>query len=277
MATGGPVGTPWHVSCRIRRWSGRNSSQPFVIARIALRSSRTVAQVSHEVFERIERQLFVAPIDHLRGETVLVLAPGRGATLVHVRIAVGVCLVLGIAQLFPVAVSPVPVPGQEPLDRRRAAREGDVGGGHLRRHHRDEIVLADHAIERLDERLSNRVRGADVDVVGIEEEDEQPRLRLLGHRARLADRVRLHTRVLRAGGADDDALELLDGLRRAALEDLEVGLGEVRHRRTVASRRIRVDADVVGFGSKGRLWRLCRRLRRRLGKRRGGDEDGSER
>ena len=105
------------------------------------------------------------------------------------------------------------------------------------------------------------MRAFDLDVVGIEEHDEQARARALRHRQRFANRVRLHPGVLRSGGADDDVLELLDALRDAAFEDLEVGLGEIRDRRAILHRRRDVDADVVGLGAEGRLRRGGGRLR----------------
>ena len=199
----------------------------------------------------------MAPIDHLGGDAVLIFAGIVG--IVAVRVADAVVLVLGIPQGHPIALTPVPVPRQEPVNRRGLSSKRDIASRHLRRHDADEIVLADDAIERLDERTPDVVRGGDVHVIGIEEEHEQARARALGHRARLGHRVRLHARLLRTGGADDDAFELLDCLWDAALEDLELLLSQIRQRRTVF-RGVDVNAHVVRFGTKRRLWdvRLCR-------------------
>src|SRR5262249_59792380 len=116
-------------------------------------------------------------------------------------------------------------------------------------------------------------RGAgDVDVIGVEEDDEHARARTLRHRSRLGHAVRLDARLLRSRGTDDDVLELLDLLRRAVLEYFKVVGAQISDRRAVL-RRIDVDADVVRFGAE-RRWRLGRLLGRRLlrrlrGRRRG--------
>ena len=48
-----------------------NRSQPSLIARIALALAHAV-QIAHEIFGRIEHQLFMTAIDHLRRDAVLV-------------------------------------------------------------------------------------------------------------------------------------------------------------------------------------------------------------
>jgi hypothetical protein len=108
-------------------------------------------------------------------------------------------------------------------------------------------------------------------VVGVQEQHDQARARGLSHGERLADRVRLDPRVLRAHGLDDNAFELLDFLRSPALEDLEVRLRQVGDRRFVL-RRVGVDPDVIGLGAEGR--RLLRRWRLREDN---GEGDGAER
>ena len=162
-----------------------------------------------------------------------------------------VLLVYRIGRNHPAALAPVPVAREEPVDGRRLAREGDVGGRHLRRHHGDEVVLANELVERIDERLPDVVRALDLDVVGIEKQHE--------HRARgvcapsRASRGRCSARGAcpAARRANDDVLELLDFLGHAVLEDLEVGLREIGDRRAVF-RGKDVDADVVRLGAEGR-------------------------
>ena len=107
-------------------------------------------------------------------------------------------------------------------------------GRHVRRHHRDEIVRADQPVERVDERLADVVRAVDVDVVGVEEEHEHARARVLRGIARDSATV-FGSRRTSCGPLPriTHALELLDLLRRAAFEDLEVVLREVGDRRAV--------------------------------------------
>ena len=60
----GPVGTV-PSSGRARVGFGRYSSQPSVMARTALRSSRTPRRNRDQILQRVERQLLAAAIDHL--------------------------------------------------------------------------------------------------------------------------------------------------------------------------------------------------------------------
>ena len=78
-----------------------------------------------------------------------------------------------------------------------------------------------------------------IDVSDIEKQHEDARARILHHRARLGNRVRIPPRVQHRGRANLDALELLDRLRPAVLEHLELVLREVADR----------DAVRVGYAS----------------------------
>ena len=111
-------------------------------------------------------------------------------------------------------------------------------------------------------------------MIDVEKENQDTCARLEGRLARLGNRVRLATRVLRAGAADDDVFELLDGLRRLVLEDLEILLTQVGDRRAVA-RGIDVDAHVVRGGTERRPGRLI--LSRKEGERDGGEHERSRR
>ena len=91
-------------------------------------------------------------------------------------------------------------------------------------------------------------------MIGVEKEHEQTRAGVLGHRARLGHGVRFDAGFLRAGGADHDVFELLDLLRDAVFDNLELLLAQIGNRRAIP-RRVDVDAHVVGFGPEGRLRR----------------------
>ena len=99
-------------------------------------------------------------------------------------------------------------------------------------------------------------------MVHIEKDDEHTRARILRGLPPRFDAVRLASQILGQVALDQHPLELLDLLRRAALDDLEILLTEVGHRRAVLVGGIDVDADVVRLGAERRL---CRRLRRRRG------------
>jgi hypothetical protein len=122
--------------------------------RLALLAHAT--EVGDQVVQRVDRGLLPAPFDHLVGDASVV---GGGAvrTLDRrlPRIAHLVLLFLRIDRIEPLTLAPVPVAGQEAVDGRRLAREGDVARGHIRGHDRDEIVRPNQAIERVDERLAN--------------------------------------------------------------------------------------------------------------------------
>ena len=55
----------------------------------------------------------------------------------------------GIATNERVALSPGPVLGQLDVEALGTAREGDPLGAHVRRHHREQIVVADQAIQHV--------------------------------------------------------------------------------------------------------------------------------
>ena len=243
MVTGGPVGTPWQRSGRMRRSSGRYSSQPLVIARIALRSSRTRAQVAHEILQRIERQLFVAAVDHLGGDAVLVLALGsQPAGRLSSDSTAPYSWSCGSTGVIRSRSPQCQYRDSNPLDRRRPARERHVGGRHLRRHHADEIVLADQPIERVDQRLSDGVRCADVDVVGIEKQDEQARARAALPSSAIREPCSARTgRPADPAARIDHVLELLDvsAARRPRGSRSRPGSGPGSARRPWSDRRRR--------------------------------------
>src|SRR5439155_17798482 len=105
-----------------------------------------------------------------------------------------------------------------------------------------------------------------------------PRPRLLEHRARLGNGIRLAALILWHVAADLNPLELDDLLRRAILEDLELVLPQIEHRLAVR-RGKHVDAHVVGLGAERRTlwWLILGRSRAGLQARRdqhgGGDPD----
>ncbi|HYM25525.1 MAG TPA: hypothetical protein VEU08_20040 [Vicinamibacterales bacterium] len=208
------------------------------------------AQVDDEICQGVERQLLAASVHQRLRE------PG-------IRVGAEARLVIPFDRVDEdhfVAIAPVPALRQKPFDRRRLAREREIEGGHRRRHDRDEIFFADDPVQRIDERLPDVVRAEDVYLADVEKDDEHARARILKRRARLGDRVRLAAHLLRDVPADDDVLELFDLLGRPVLEDLEVALRQIRHRRAVSG-RIDVDANVVGLGVERRLGRLRGLLR----------------
>ena len=99
-------------------------------------------------------------------------------------------------------------------------------------------------------------------MVDVEKQHDDARAGVLRRLTAFFDAVRLAPQVLRDAAADHHALELLDLLGLAILEDLEIGLREVGDGNVVFGRRIRVDPDVIGFGAERRRRRLgCGRLR----------------
>src|SRR5262249_28843422 len=115
------------------------------------------------------------------------------------------------------------------------------------------------------------MRAVDRHVVDVEEDDEDAGAGILRRLTRFFDGVRLTPQILRQVAANDHVLELLDLLRRAALEDLEVTLREVRDRRAIL-RGIDVHADVVRLGAERWLRGLRGPLLRGLTGRECGDE-----
>ncbi len=166
-------------------------------------------EIPRQIRERGERALLVAPRDErLRDALVeaVGLRGGAGRRLAALLRVLGVALLVLLldrilrVQLF--AVAPEPVLRQIAFDRRGAPRQREVGGRHLRRHHGIGVVRPDDALEQREQRLLQSARSAEVHVVGVEEEDEQPPAGL-------------------------DALEGLHRLRRAILTDFEIVRGQV--------------------------------------------------
>ena len=220
------------------------------------------AEIGDHVVERVEGHLLVAPFDHLVGDAAIVVHRAVGALDRRPpRIAGLVLLLLRVGGDDAIAVAPVPVTREKTVDGRGLARKRDVLRRHLRRHHGHQIVGADQAIERVNERLADVVRALEGHVVGVQKQHQHPRARVLRRLAPLVDGVRLAPQVLRDAAANHHPLELLDFLEDAAFEHVEVGLREIGDRRTVF-RGKDVDADVVRLGAEGR--RRLRRGRRQL-------------
>ena len=84
----------------------------------------------------------------------------------------------------------------------------------------------------------------------IEEEHEQPGLRISRGILHFGDRRGIAPRRLRSLTADRHAFELRDLLCHAVLEHLDVGGDEIGDR-LAADRGIHIDADVVDIGLEG--------------------------
>ena len=133
-------------------------------------------------------------------------------------------------------------------------------------------IIADHVGRpqlRLDEpgqRLAHRHRVRAPHVIVVEEEREDPHVVARGLElfvVAIANLLRRRTARLRVA-VDLDQLELLDRLRLAVLEDLEVGLRQVGDRLVLPVGDDDVDADEVDAAAERRL------LRRRPAERRPG-------
>jgi hypothetical protein len=133
-----------------------------------------VAQVVHELIQRLERHTLAPPRDHL-GDN-LALRGRRKADLV---------LPLALVLLESEALTPRPDVHQPAFEHLGLAREDDVGGGHARGHHPDEVVGAQNLIDQPDERPSDLPRRLHRDVLRVEEEHEHPIPRVRRHVAGL--------------------------------------------------------------------------------------------
>jgi hypothetical protein len=172
---GGPVGTPWHLSGRMS--PVRAIPHPAVgdrENRLALLAH--AAQVAHQVLERVERQLFVTAVDHLGGDAVLVRAPD-GRLRRSDNTAVGRSC--GSGTLHPVAFPQcqyrVSNRSIVVVLRAKVMSAADISG----------VITATRSswpITRSSASTSGFRIACDApmsDVVGIEEQDEQSRFRLL--------------------------------------------------------------------------------------------------
>ena len=172
----------------------------------------------HQVFERIERQLLTPPGLH-GWRDIRHLFERRIARVVQILYLVVV------SALDAAAPAPERLALQHVRDHRGLALERDLGGRHLRRHHRDHVVGAEHAVDEVDERLPHRGGALELRVVRVEEDHEHAGPRIAGHLPALLDALRLDAKLLRDPGADPDVLEGLDLLGHAVFEDLDlVGL-----------------------------------------------------
>ena len=153
--------------------------------------------------ERVERLLFAQARNHLVSEAALLHATARvaGANRLFLLSVVG----------EPVALTPVPRVGHRFFDAGGLAAIRDRGRRKLRRHHADEIVRADHTVQRFDDWLARLIRTRQRDEEPIEEQREDARgvLHLLAHVAHVG---RIDAFGLRGGRAGRDQLEALDSL-----------------------------------------------------------------
>ena len=109
--------------------------------------------------------------------------------------------------------------------------------------------------------------GPELDVLGVEEQHEQPRAHVLRRLAHLGDGRRLAARLLRSRAAHEHVLEAVDFLGCAFVENFDLVLPQIRHRLAVGG-GIHVDADVIDFGAEGfELGGWRRLLRRRVSER----------
>src|SRR5262249_52303500 len=107
------------------------------------------AEKANEVLERVERLLLAMSKDHFLRDALI--RSSRLAGPRNARVAAGVEVLDRIVEIQRVALAP-PVPRGKSVDRRRAARGGDIPRGHLGSHDRDQIVGPDQTVERFDKR-----------------------------------------------------------------------------------------------------------------------------
>ena len=151
------------------------------------------------------------------------------------------------------ALPPEPIVPKDAVDRRGPSREREVARGHLRRHHPDQIVLPDDAIEQVGDRVLRAVRTFQMHVPHVHEEHEQARVGAGGHGSRFGNGVGFdHAPLCDTGGTRADDLEAFDLLRHAVFEHLEVLRVEIGDRRAVL-RDVRVDPNEIGARAKARL------------------------
>jgi hypothetical protein len=98
------------------------------------------------------------------------------------------------------------------------------------------------------------MRPGDLGVVGVEEENDQTRARIFGHRTRFRDRLGLAALLPRREPPNLDVFECLDGLRRAVFEDLEIRGLQIAYGLAVDGRE-HVDTNEVRFDAKRGLRR----------------------
>ncbi len=202
-------------------------------------------EVNHQIFERIERQLLPAARLHLLR---------YAGCLERVRIArvVQFFFLVVISTWETATASPQPLALEHLGDDRGLALEGDLGGRHLWRHHRNHVVGTEHAVDEVHQRLAHRGRAFDLRVIGVEEDHEDAGPWIARHLPALLDGVRLHSELLRDPGADPDTLESLDLLWHAVFEDLDFVLLNVLDGLAI-TRGVHVHADVRRTAAERRL------------------------
>ena len=159
----------------------------------------------------------------------------------------------------------------EPLDRAHdgghVPRERDPVQRGERIHDPDDVVGPELGLHEADERLLHGKRVAQPDVVVVEEQHEHTHV-VTRELQFLVDAVSKLARRRIAGArvpVDADQAELLDRLRPAVFEHLEIGFGEIGDRLPLAVADDDVHADEIDARPEGGLLRgvtLLRRLRR---------------
>ena len=121
------------------------------------------------------------------------------------------------------ALAPWPVARELFFNRHQAPPQHQVTRLDVLRHDAEEVVGGDDAIERVDQGRPDGVRSLDAHVQRVQVHDEDAVVRVGGLLERFALVVRIDPFALRQARLDADELEVLDLLRLAVLEDLEVG------------------------------------------------------
>ena len=163
-------------------------SQPCVTVSTALRSSRTAAEIPHDVLQGLQGLALPLAGDHLRGQVAI----GDRGIAHFVRVF---ALVVHVRE----AIAPVPVRAQALLGDLGAARQHDLLRAHVGRHDADQIVRAEDPVDQADQRLGDRVRGLERHVRLIQEDHEHAVARVLGRLQHLALRRGLDPLALRPG------------------------------------------------------------------------------
>ena len=121
---------------------GLEEIPPLVTARIALRSSRTPLRY-------LTRSWSASRVSRSRFRAIIAAAFDSGTGRIGVF-----AFVVRVAE----AVAPAPVRAQPLFRHLGSAREHDLRGAHIGRHHADQIVRAEDAVDQADERLGDGVR-----------------------------------------------------------------------------------------------------------------------
>jgi hypothetical protein len=159
-------------------------------------------------------------------------------------------------------------------DRVVIARERQRRHRRQRIHDGQQVVGPDVLADEPDQRIAHGHGAAARDVVIVEQNREDAHVLALGVEELVVARAELAGRQVVAPGAGGvDQLELIDDLRPAVLEHLEIVLRQAGHGIALAIRDDDVDADEIDAGAKDGLRGCLRRCGRVL---RGGDDDGDQ-